>query len=293
MGKKIIFGIGNAGCKIAMQMAQYRKFYDIYLADTEIELDKVQNDDVVKLRIPKCQTVEKCEEEIEKNYKLWKSDVKKEDTVYMIVAGGGVVSSSTLVFMEKFQAAGKKYIIYIQPDMESLSPIKRLAARATFAILQEYARSGLLTGIILYDNVLMEREISPLQKNVKISDYYDPINNMIMSTLHSWIIFSCGAPVFGDISPSLDHARIISLSYINPDNWKDEKTDTFALEYIDEAIYFIGLRKDSGMDRVVEYKSKVRELFKEKKYTTTYGIFELPYDHDYLLVEKRSRKTQY
>ena len=134
-----IVGIGSGASAIARCFAEVDN-YDIYCLN-----DGVEKNTKSDFMLPSCKTPEECEENIP-NLKKFFSKIR--DRVQVFIIGSTLSSNYTLGILEQIRDKQIE-VFYIQPDTEMLTGMGSLNQRATFGVLQEYARSGLFKSITL------------------------------------------------------------------------------------------------------------------------------------------------
>ena len=179
-----ILGIGQAGCRITKQFDNFPQ-YNTFFID-------VKNEGNYKnfFKIEEQTT----HEEYERNYKFLNLDVEKDTTI--VLTGTGKISGIILRLLEQFKNK-KLNILYIRSDLSTASEKENLRDRLVFGILQQYARSNLLSRLYVVSNMAVE---SALEK-VSIPSYWQDINNVIISTYHMLNVFENTEPLLSTVTP--------------------------------------------------------------------------------------------
>ena len=169
-----VIGLGQAGCNITDMLSEYPQ-YKTYKIDVGIEGTRCY--DVKRQKGP---------EEYEKNVPSMKTFFRgiKGETLF-IVGGSGHISAMCLRVMEQIKDKCEISVLYIRPELSLLSKTKSLHERATFNVLQEFARSGLLKVLYLASNINLENILG----NVPIIGYNNKINELLVSTIHMINVF--------------------------------------------------------------------------------------------------------
>ena len=157
-----VIGLGQAGCNIADMLSVYPQ-YKTYKIDVGIEGTRCY--DVKRQKGP---------EEYEKNVPSMKTFFRgiKGETLF-IRGGSGHISAMCLRIMEQIKDKCEISVLYIKPDTSLLSKNKTLHEKATYGILQEFARSGLLKMLYLVSNINLENilgEVPIIGYNSKITN---------------------------------------------------------------------------------------------------------------------------
>ena len=154
----VVIGLGQAGqniCESIDNMSNIRT----------VILDKGKG-------IPECVSHESYEQNVPKLGKKLK--LGKEQDIWFIVCGAGMIASATLAVLEQIQDRNVR-VALVSPDPFLLSKTQTKHNRMVWNVLQEYARSGLLNSVYLFSNRHMESFIG----QGTIDDLYSNINNGI------------------------------------------------------------------------------------------------------------------
>ena len=141
-----VIGLGQAGCNIADLLSVHPQ-YKAYKIDVGIEGTRCYD---VKYQ--------KGPEEYERNVPSMKTFFRgiKGETMF-IIGGSGHISAMCLRIMEQIKDKCELSVLYVKPDPTLLSKTKKLHEKATFKILQEFARSGLLKMLYIVSNTNLEK----------------------------------------------------------------------------------------------------------------------------------------
>jgi len=257
-----IVGIGNAGSAIAEKFKSQEKNYQVYKLNS-----------TVKRKTKYCHPLKDYEnpEECEKNTPdLSKFFSDTADHVQVFVVGASKSSSYTLGILE--QIKDKKIdLFYIKPDVEMLSGLPHLLEKVAYGVLQQYARSGLLSSFTVISNLEIEKHI----QNISIKNYYDALNDTIFSSVHYLNFFTYSEPEIGVLPRPGEINRIRSIGML--DSEKLEERWLFELDSPREVCYYLcineeRLKTESGLHRriVNMLKEKPRNAFRK----ISYGIYE-------------------
>lgn len=236
-----IIGLGNAGCNIAEEFSKYPQ-YNTYKIDTNITGDNC-------FAIDKKQTTEEYEKNVP-DLKNFFKDVSGD--VLFIVGGGGKISGATLQILKQIRHCNIN-ILYIKPDIKSLTKTGVLQNRAVFNILQEYARSGILKKIFLVDNLSIEKIIG----DVPILEYNSKMNNIIVNAIHYYNVFSNTDPILENFESPRDIQRICTIGTYDLKN--NYETPFFPLQNVGHKCYYYAIPDD-----VLKSDGKLFKMIKEK-----------------------------
>jgi hypothetical protein len=257
-----IVGLGNCGCSLAEEFEKYPQ-YNVLCIDAEPRQSKNFH------LLPKKDTPE----EYEGGCPNLTNFLNCNGEVIFILGGSGHVSAASLRILEKIKHC-RISILYIKSDQEFLSESARLQQRATFHILQEYARSGIFEQIILVDNSY----VSEVVGEVSIVDYYEKINQAITPVIHFLNVFNNSKPVMSTFSSLAPTSRIRTVGIVNVET--GEEKVFFSLDNRTETRYYYAISEKSLKEDGTLH-SKIRAQVKEKDERTSFGIFKTDYDNNF------------
>ena len=263
-----IVGIGNGASEIAAKFEEYTQ-YNVYKLNDKIEKSSGKNRKLKRFNSP---------EEYEQNIpNLSKFFDKIDDRVQVFVIGSSYSSNYTLGILE--QIKDKKIdLFYIKPDTELLTGTPKLMENATFVVLQEYARSGVINSITIMFNKNIEEALG----NVPIKKFHDSLNGAIASTLHYLNYFDHNEPEVGVMSTPAPTSRIRSIGMIDPVRIKEKWF--FDLDMEREVCYYLCINKEK-LETDGSLHRKIVDILKEKPRNAfrkvSYAIYETPSGRDF------------
>ena len=275
---EIVIGLGGAGCKIADEFAKYPQ-YQTYKIDEGVYtgiLDK--------------NTFSIAKQKTHQQYELQTPDLSAflghlRGEVLFVLGGSGNISGCALRVLEQIKHC-KINVLYIEPDVELLVGDKKLQERATYYILQEFARSGLFERIFIISNPQLEKIID----NVPIIGYYDKLNELVVSTFHMINIYTNIEPVVDNFAQPEEIARISTIGISNLEN---EKKLFFLLDNVKEMKYYYAINK-KRLETDGSLMKKITENIKmENDLKISYGIFSTDYPDDYVYCIANSSFIQF
>ena len=216
----LIIGLGEAGCNIAKLFKQHEQYH------VEL-LDEGKG-------IKKCSTVEDYDSI---NYKPRKKAIKSATEGILFVCGSGKVSGATLRILEGLKHV-KMSVIYLVPDLEYSSNEEKLRNKVHLGVLQQYARSGMIDGLILIDN----KTIIDLVGHGTIYDYYSKTNHYIYTMIHTLNYCENVKPEFSSPHKPRQYSRISTIGYGLLE--KNEEKMFFPLDNITETSYIININEE-------------------------------------------------
>ena len=243
----IVLGLGSAGCKIADAFAGYPQ-YQTYKIDVEIEGEN-------------CFSLEagNSHQEYEETLPDLSDFIKTfpEGDILFVVAGSGYVSGASLKILQYLKDR-KISVLYIKPDNDLISGERSLQERLVYRVFQEYARSGLFERMYLAHNPTIEK----LLGDVPIKEYYERLNNVLVSTLHMINVFSHAEPVHEQSIPKLNSTRISTFGVLSFE--KNKESFFFPLDNVSELDYYYAIN-DSVLEKDVKLFGKIKEQMRERK----------------------------
>ena len=144
----------------------------------------------------------------------------------------------------------------------------------TFGVFQEYARSGVFERLYVVSN----EEIEHILGGISIKNYYNKINEIIVSTLHMINIYKNNKSIsntYGDLPLG---ARISTFGML------DEEKVFFPLDNVSDVVYYYAYNKQrlETDSNIMSSIKKNIEVAKSDDIRATYGIYETDYEQDYV-----------
>jgi len=260
-----IIGLGNTGCNIAMKFMDYPQYKTICI-DTE---DK-KYENFVKINR------QASHEDYERNYtRLDLSGVAGSPT--LIVGGSGFISGASLRILEQLDNKEVE-IIYIHPDLETITEKGRTRDKITSQVLQQYTRSGVFKRIYLVDNTKVEDIVG----DVSIKDYWDKMNEVIASTVYMTNVFSHIEPIMSTFSNVPASARISTLGIVDIDNGEEKLF--YDLESPREKLYYYAINEEKTKEKSDLFKTIIGQVKSksEERVRSSYSIYSTKYDDNYV-----------
>ena len=269
-----IVGLGQAGCQIAEKFNQYPQYNTICI---DVEDDGYTN--FIKI------AEQSSHEDYEANYKKLKIKCDKE--VSLILAGTGKITGCSLRLLEQLKNK-KVSIYYIKADQNDLDEKGKLRERATFFILQEYARSGAFEKICLIDN----KKVEEILEGLSVLNYWDRINETICSTIHMLNWFKNTKPVMKNFISTVEPAKISTIGILDMD--KDKENLFYDLTSPRHKCYYYAISNKS-LEEDGSLLGTIKKLTRERledKCSSNYGIFSTDWDQNYCYVEQHASMIQ-
>jgi len=265
-----VIGLGQAGCNIADMLSMHPQ-YKIYKIDVGQEGKRCYN-----------VSLQRDPEEYEKNVPSMKTFFRgiKGETMF-IIGGSGHISAMCLRIMEQIKDKCEISVLYIRPDTSLLSKNKTLHESATFGILQQFARSGLLEMLYLVSNTNLENILG----NVPIIGYNSKINELLVSTIHMINVFKNSDPVMGKIEDPAEASRIATFGISDIEG--NEEKSFFSLDRTKEKCYIYSineerLKTEGGLRKMIVSTVKAQAETEDLK--VSFGVFPTNYQQDYCYI---------
>jgi hypothetical protein len=262
-----VIGLGNAGCKIVDLFSQYPQ-YSCYKFDVGLKKGKGN----FPLR-----TYEKLED-YEQKLPSPRSFLKGvTGDVLFVMAGGGKVSSYALRILESLKK-NQLTVLYIRPELSLLNETQSKLESMSYGVFQQYARSGLFYNLILVSNSEIERILGGLP----IRDYYNNINETIVSTLHMINIYKNNDSLLNTFDQKPVGVRISTFGICDLEAGKENLF--FSLDNVSDMDYYYAYDKEeieSNQSLLSDIKNNINKK-KEVIKRVTYGVYETNYEQNYL-----------
>ena len=278
---KNVLGIGTAGCNIVEQLSKYNVYTPYYMSN--IYKRSTKN----KFAVPYEDSPEKYETRELPKLEAWLEKLKNNCTVFLC----GASDSSALVLrvLEILHRNKNKIeVVCFVPEVEVLSETKALHERTVRGVLQNYARSGLLSKMTLISNYLLEKSAT----NTNVYDYYKQINEVFVGTYYMMDVFKNTAPVISTHKKPNEVCRIstIGISSLG----ESEDTLFFPIKNDREVVYYYGinetkLREHENLFRSITEKVKTKITESRK---VSFGVYSTQYEEDYIYAESFSSEIQ-
>jgi hypothetical protein len=254
VGKVNIIGIGRVGCNIASWFKKHPTRYRTFFVDT-------QKHGAKSFLLPTCST----HEEYESCWSPTLSFGNIKGLTYIFIAGSNRASGASLKILERLQACDVN-VVYLQTESELRAP----AAGLIYGVLQEYARSGKFSRIILCANKTIESAFD----GMPVIGYYDQINDFIATAIDNLNFFLFNKPVLENTQEPLKGARLSTLSFV--DLKQNLEVGLFPLDDVCEKRYYLGvseevLKSDKGFHRRMQ--ERINQANKGER--TSYSIYQM------------------
>ena len=261
-----IVGLGSAGCAIVVEFQKYPQ-YTGYQIDTNLQ--------GLKKNGIYCVEAQRTSEEYEDKCPSVKNFLKSaRPDLMFVLSGSGLISGATLALLEQIRDRNI-HVLYVKSGERRLSERARLTERATFGILQEYARSGLLSSFRVVGNKTMEQILG----QTPVIGYYQALNNLLVRTIHMINVFDNTAPVVADFSPISEINRIGTYGF-SVFGEKNEEKLFFPLDNIRQKRYYFAIN-EKQLEEDVEINNKIDRYLnssEEQEIDISYGIYPTKYD---------------
>jgi len=270
-----IIGLGKAGCNIADEFANYDQ-YKIYKIDCDLEGFK--QDGIYKM--PWQDSTERYEGNCPDLSNFFK-DVSGD--ILFVIGGSGNISGAALSILEQLKHCNVN-VLYIRPDLSSISITKIRQEWVVFNVLQEYARSGVFKRIYLVDNSKVEEHLG----DVPVIGYYDKLNSMIVSSLHMINVYNHIEPIVNTFYDPLPGRKISTIGFY--DSKSNENKLFYLLDNVGEMRYYYAINKEK-LETDGDVLKNIRKQIENEK-SVGYAIFATDYEQDYVYTVAHSSEIQ-
>ena len=261
----ILIGLGNAGYKLTKAFSKHPQYKTI----------TIDHEEGATIRVPKYDHPEQYEQ----NFPILGKELRDvEGEILFIVSGASIISGAALRVLEQIHGKGPISILYIHPDVDTLSETRRLQTNLVFGVLQQYARSGVFKQFYAIDN----QQIDKILGGAPIMGYYDSLNEVIVATIHMTNVFNHSKPVVGTLSDPKDICRISTFGILNPET--GEESPFFSLDNVVEKRYYYAIPEEElKTDKTLMNKimTQVKDSPQEKDVKVSYGVFSTQYADKY------------
>lgn len=265
-----LVGLGSAGVNIVEGFIKYPQ-YQCYRIDND--LDGLKKDGFYK--IDQLSTTE----EYEANCPPLKNFLKAaRPEITLFLSGCGKISGLSLSLLEQVRDR-KINIVYIKGGERRLSKRAQLTERATFGVMQEYARSGLFESFQIVSNSALEEILG----KTPVIGYYESLNSLLINTMHMVNVFDNSDPIMADFSPISGINRISTYGF-SKFGEKDEENLFFPLDNVRQKRYYFAINKkqlevDGDINnKIDEYLNRTQE----KEIDISYGIYPTNYKENFV-----------
>ena len=273
-----IIGLGQAGCNIADKFKQHSQ-YKIYKIDTGLK----------KQARSYALEYQDTPEQYEANCPRLKQFFKGVSNDVLFITSCGHVSGASLRILEQFKDKCEINILYIKPDESFLSDTKISQNNLAFNVLQEYSRSGVFKRIYLIDNI----EVAKIIGDIPVREYYDKLNELIVSTMHMINVFDNSESVMNTFSPLSEVARISTLGLANYED--GEEKPFFSLDMPRKKRYYYAI-PETVLESDGKFMKKILKQLKENrehdKMKIDYGVYTTSYEQPYIYFIANSSMIQ-
>lgn len=252
--KVYIIGLGQAGCNIAEKFKQYPPYQN--------KVHQLDSDQIGLLS-----NHERYEEQA-----VPPSLQIEDNSIVYVITSCGKISGCLLKLLETLKHC-KLNVVYIKPDLSFVSPEKKNFHPLILGVLQEYARSGLLENLFLFDNNVIKQSIGQFQ----ITEYFNLLNFHIANIIHLYNVYSNVKPIFSNSYQLPENTdRISTFSVIN---WQTkQEVVCYKLQNVTKRHYFFNFNKEqTGDTNLLESVESLLTNLKESDIVASmFDIFEVP-----------------
>jgi len=278
-----IIGLGEMGCKLADEFKKSDN-YDVYKIG--IGLGKTKR----TRGIEKQKTLENYEKNVPPLKHFFKEVTGR--SIFLVNGGEGIALASLKVL--EHTRPWSTSVVYVQPDLSSLNEETKRAENLVFNVLQEYARSGAISKMI----IISTKKIEEAMGEVPIIGYEETFINYIFSSLNLINYFEHSEPVLSVDSDAVDWSRIMTISMVSLEQ-SNEKA-FYDLEDVRERMYFCGINENElrNDNKLLTRLKDLIDSQREGDQRTFYRVYATTYDEPHVfciqssaMIQKRSEST--
>lgn len=296
--KDIIVGLGTPGARLAKEFSEYSAYDEVWVIDHEGSDNFEGLDaDIKTLKIDEQTNGDKyAHEKYERDYDEFTrfAEGRENQNIYFIVCGTSNISGCSLSFLRNLDKESiSMRVIYIMPDLNFGSNIKRIQERVTRNILQEYARSGKMDEITLMSN----KNIESFLGGVSVKNYYSKINDLMTYSIHMVNYCRNTKSEYDNLSEPSEHIRIKTIGY----QVEDEEYLLYPMKRVRDKVtfpvekFYYYLMTDERLENDVDLLNNIKNRMMNKKEDLTdvsYAIFSSGDDEDQVLFEYNTSLVQ-
>lgn len=271
-----IIGLGETGVRLAEEFEKYDN-YEVYKIG--IDLPKTKRSRGIRK--------EKDPENYEKNCPPMKHFFKGlTGRSIFIVNGGEPVSLCSLRILEHCRPWATT-VVYIQPETTSLNDVSRKIEKVTFNVFQEYARSGAISKLVLFNTTKIEEAMG----EVPIIGYDEVFHQYIFSSLNLINYFEHQTPVLSVDSEGVEYSRIMSISVASLDG---HEKPLFDLQKVREKVYYCGINENDlrNDNKLLTRIKDMVDSSREGDQRTSYRVYSTTYEEPHIFCVKSSTFIQ-
>lgn len=261
-----IIGLGHPGCQIAKNFENYQQ-YKVFYIDNENQ----GYENFYRL------TAQASHADYESKFRKIKIP-ELEGPTTLIMNPAGKISGVSLRLLRQIKNDSPIELILVKPDESFMAADSLTRLKITMGVLQEYTRSGLISGLYLVSNPKIEKIV----KDLSLKEYWPGINKVVSSTYHMLKVFQNTEPLLNSQTSPPPTAKIMTFGVVNYDTGKEELF--YDLEYPRTRRYFYGVN-DETLEADRSTLHKIRDYVKSKaseRTKTGFSIYSTHYEYNYV-----------
>tara|TARA_R100001082_G_scaffold109534_1_gene86940 strand:+ start:3457 stop:4311 length:855 start_codon:yes stop_codon:yes gene_type:complete len=276
-----LIALGDTATKIAEAFLQYPQYKVRTISSS-------QNTKTPHYKLSSFSTPEEYEERCPmQEIGFFLGNVEAE-TIF-VTCGADYESACSLRILEQVTKGSSVKVLYIEPEVETLQDTAILLERSVRSVLQEYARSGVFSEIVLV-SVPQARLVLG---DVSILEYEQKLNELVASTIHMINVFRHSDPIYNSQLKHKDVSRISTIGMASLKN--NEESLLYPLDNVKEKRYIYSISKDS-LENDNKLMSKITEQVKNSaekdKIKAGFEVYSSEYDDNYVYVVARTSFIQ-
>jgi hypothetical protein len=207
-----VIGVGLRGCSVASQFDAYPEYriYSFTNQASGLQDFEITPQDNIELYEKNFDTTE-CS--------VYLRSIRPEDEVLVFVEGGDPLGGCLLKLLGTIRESTIT-VVYLVPDLDTLTKFQLRDNQITFKILQEYARSGAIHDIYLISLPILESLVG----EVPIGQYENSLWYLLSYTIATRIYFNKSNPIFSTYRSPPPGARIKTMGVSSFPGDRDDVT---------------------------------------------------------------------
>ena len=258
----LMVGLGEAGKNIVNLFKPHTKNYKIIVLDED---NGIKRQDTV--------------EEYDKHpIKFTQKGLKSHDEAFLFLCGSGKIAGASLRVLEALRPF-KTTVVYLVPDLEFASDREQMRHKVHFGVLQEYARSGMIHEMLIFDNKTLFTHAG----TGTALKYYEKVNYFIYSTIQNIMYCRHVKPDFGKLHQKKEISRI---STIGIGKLEEEEKLLFPLDNITETCYTINIDEEdlNNDESIIPKCQRIVRDNKEKNRNTSFALWKSSEDNHFFSI---------
>lgn len=208
------------------------------------------------------------------------------EQVHVFVDGSEAISGITLGILQKINKPITIY--YIKSDMDLLSDTEKLQDRVAFSVLQEYARSGLFSGMCIIDKTKLEQIVG----DIPLTQYNETLSSVISSTVHMCNVYANTASIMNNVTDSDIVNRIFTVGFAELSSGTIKWF--YELKNANELMHHYAINSET-LEKDEKLLQKIKKQIKDKQIENCkimFGVYKTSYKDNFVYCVARTKFIQ-